>query len=172
MKYMDEINTDDMTLTEIFLLTEKMAEAYTKRRKVLTAHLSAIDKELSVLLHEIETSNLNVVGGFKLYDRCRELRRLRRVIKNDMNAGDTLVTCGLDMDKFRFDASKAVKNVKFSEEQRECERQYLNQDTLKPVGWREVLEETGTLDRLSNNGNNVTKINNQNKNNGKKKRLA
>lgn len=86
-----EYETEDMTLAEIFLVAEKFVEAYVERVESIPENQSIIDKELSKVSHDMETSKEDVVGAWYLYKRFRELRRVRRVIKMTLISAKRLI---------------------------------------------------------------------------------
>lgn len=137
---MNKINFNEMTLAEIFLLLEECVTAYMNRRKILFGTLSSLDRELNIVAHEIETGTPNVVGGFRLFEQFRELRRARRVVKNDIDFDDEIRNLNVDIGKMKFDISKGKKSYKASDKYRNSQQEYLNQDKLRYMGWEQVFE--------------------------------
>lgn len=137
-KIIFEIDTDNMTLAEIFLSADKFVSAYVNRASELGNTLSILDKELSDLSHDIETSSLNVVEGYKMYARFKELRRTRRVVKNDLDFSKAMNECGLNMPKNKALTNKGARHYKAKESYRESQVEYLNMDILGKIDWSDV----------------------------------
>ncbi|MBO1087149.1 hypothetical protein [Enterococcus mundtii] len=135
------IDTDNMTLAELLLLSEQVVGEYVRRSKELSNNLSIIDKELSSISHRMETSAENVVGGYKLYERFRELRRVRRVIKNDSNFNRAMNDEGLKMETMSDYLTKGSRNYKAKKNYLDKQRDYLNVDRLGAIDWK-IVEET------------------------------
>lgn len=57
--------------------------------------LSRTDLEIQDLLHAIEFSNANAAEGYKLYKKLQELRRRRRVVKDNLAMASVLGQTGV-----------------------------------------------------------------------------
>lgn len=143
-KIIFDVDTNKMTLAEIFLLADKFINAYVDRASDLGSNLSTLDKELSNLSHEMETTSLDVVKGYHAYARFRELRRARRVVKNDLGFSKAINDEGIQMPRIRNSTKKGAKNYKAKESYRDSQVEYLNMDTLGIICWTDVVRITNS----------------------------
>ena len=85
-------------------------EELLRDKEKYTSQLSIVDKQLTDCLHFLENEEVNEVVLVKVAKRIRELRQVRRRIKNNLTDVDTV------LNKF--------KNIKKMNETAECEYQY------------------------------------------------
>ena len=85
-------------------------EELLKDKEKYTSQLSIVDKQLTDCLHFLENEEVNEVVLVKVAKRIRELRQVRRRIKNNLTDVDNV------LNKF--------KNTKRMNETAECEYQY------------------------------------------------
>lgn len=55
-----------------------------KYKKTISEQVSVADKQISVIYHEIEKRNFDVVSGYKLLVKLQEQLRIRRSYKNEL----------------------------------------------------------------------------------------
>ena len=85
-------------------------EELLRDKEKYTSQLSIVDKQLTDCLHFLENEEVNEVVLVKVAKRIRELRQVRRRIKNNLTDVDNV------LNKF--------KNTKRMNETAECEYQY------------------------------------------------
>ena len=85
-------------------------EELLRDKEKYTSQLSIVDKQLTDCLHFLENEEVNEVVLVKVAKRIRELRQVRRRIKNNLTDVDNV------LNKF--------KNIKRMNETAECEYQY------------------------------------------------
>lgn len=85
-------------------------EELLRDKEKYTSQLSIVDKQLTDCLHFLENKEVNEVVLVKVAKRIRELRQVRRRIKNNLTDVDNV------LNKF--------KNTKRMNETAECEYQY------------------------------------------------
>ena len=88
---------DALDLSEIVRQQQLLYTKLQQYRQALPKALSAVDGEISDLMHYIEfTPSLNAAQGYALYARLKDCRMRRRKIKNDIAKFDVLLSAGKD----------------------------------------------------------------------------
>lgn len=92
---------DDENLLNILKDVEEAEKKLRSYRQSLNLHLRDVDKQILDLQHYVELSeNQSAVGGYMLYKKDRELLKIRRNIKDQMNILDETF-CGNDSECYR-----------------------------------------------------------------------
>lgn len=158
-----EMSIKEMSLSELFTLMEMASEEYKKRVDSLSDNLSIIDRETLKISHEIETSAVGTVDGYKLMKNLREARRIRRIIKNDIGFMRRINRDGFSIERVEHHMNLGRNQFFTSEEQRQSQRDYSLFDKLGVItqidvenyldGCLDPLEDSiiNLADRFNNN---------------------
>jgi sulfur relay (sulfurtransferase) DsrC/TusE family protein len=74
----------EISITDFLITMKKFFENINKEHKELLEDIEQMQLEQEDLLHEIELSNLNASEIAKVMKRLKELRKNRRIFKNDL----------------------------------------------------------------------------------------
>lgn len=140
-----DLDFSDMTLSEILTVIESAAESYVNRLDAMPPNQSIIDKEEQKILHEIETAIVGTVEGYKLFDRLRKNRRMRRVVKNDLKFNEIVTRQGFHVRNLNNQLKKIRGKKVCSNEKLEEQREYLNFERLGTITQSDVENYTDSL---------------------------
>lgn len=102
-------NLDSLSLLKE---AETLVQNLSKRAIHLRNQLSKTDKEINDLIHYIEfSSNQNVVNGYKLYKKLKDLRLTRRKIKDELLVIEYPLNNGINETSYFF-ATKRIETFK------------------------------------------------------------
>lgn len=133
-----DLDIKNLSLMELYSLMDQASEEFTNRTRGMWDDLKILNEKENEILHEIETSRFNAINGFKYARGLRELRRVRRVVKNDTWFFAKLKEVNLNMREVENKLSLARNEYFSSKECREHQKAYgqyeelgaLNQDTV------------------------------------------